>query len=124
MVFCRQHASLPRPKLSQVTESEEWIATATSSIKSDEKSKTNAMNLTSTASQPFCDPPIKRDDIDTKNTFKETEQEVAILPSDLNKNAHVSLRQLCDYYTRLSKKNLTSMFRISMGFFLKGNSLL
>lgn len=67
------------------------------------------MNLTSTASQPFCDPPIKRDDIDSKHTFKETEQDVAILPSDLNKDAQVSLRQLCDYYTRLSKKNLTSM---------------
>jgi hypothetical protein len=94
-----------------VTSTDEWIASSTSAIKSDEKTKSSIINLTSTktSSQPFCDPPIKTDDTDSKHTFKETEQDVIILPSDLNKNVHVSVRQLCDYYTRLSKKNLTSM---------------
>jgi len=58
--------------------------------------------------------------VDSKHTFKETEQDVVILPTDLNKNAQVSLKQLCDYYTRLSKKNLTSMKK-NLNFFLKIN---
>ncbi|CAF0747813.1 unnamed protein product [Adineta ricciae] len=117
LIFCRNYASAPRPKLSEVTNTDEWIANSTSTVKSNEKLKRSFIDLasststtnttTSTASQPFCDPPIKADDVETKHTFKETEQEVAILPTDLNKNAHVSIRQLCDYYTRLSKKNLT-----------------
>ncbi|CAF0757679.1 unnamed protein product [Adineta ricciae] len=117
LIFCRNYASAPRPKLSEVTNTDEWIANSTSTVKSNEKLRRSFIDLasststtkttTSTASQPFCDPPIKADDVETKHTFKETEQEVAILPADLNKNAHVSIRQLCDYYTRLSKKNLT-----------------
>jgi hypothetical protein len=93
-----------------VTNTAEWIASSTSSIKSDDKTKNNIIDLTSAkaSSQPFCDPPIKADDTESKHTFKETEQDVVMLPTDLNKNAQVSVRQLCDYYTRLSKKNLTS----------------
>ncbi|CAF0840160.1 unnamed protein product [Adineta steineri] len=110
--LCRKYASVPRPKISEVTSSDTWIASSTSPIKSNEKINSNIIDLTSsttttTTLQPFCDPPIKADDTDSKHTFKETEQDVAILPTDLNKNAHVSVRQLCDYYTRLSKKNLT-----------------
>ena len=116
LTFCRRFASIPRPKISEVTNSDEWITSSTLSIKQNEKTNSNIIDLTSsstttTTPQPFCDPPIKADDIDSKHTFKETEQDVAILPTDLNKNAHVSLRQLCDYYTRLSKKNLTSMIK-------------
>ncbi len=111
MTSYRRYASVPRSKLSEVTNSDEWIASSTSTIKSNEKIKTNIINLASstTTSQSFCDPPIKTDDVDSKHTFKETEQDVVILPTDLNKNAQVSLKQLCDYYIRLSKKNLTSM---------------
>ncbi|CAF3783286.1 unnamed protein product [Rotaria magnacalcarata] len=106
----RKYASDPRPKASQVTNSDEWITSSSPSIKSDKQIKSKVIDLasaTTSTSQPFCDPPIKTDDFDSKHTFKETEQEVAILPTDLNKNATVSFKQLCDYYTRLSKKNLT-----------------
>lgn len=123
MRSCQRYASVPRPKLSEVSNTDEWISSSTSStIKSNEKLQSNILNLTSSnttssikatatttsTTQPFCDPPLKTDDPDAKHTFKETEQDVVILPTDLNKNASVSIRQLCDYYTRLSKKNLTS----------------
>ena len=105
----RTYASVPRPKVTDVTNSDEWTVSAAVPSKPDAKASSNVVDLASTApSQPFCDPPIKATDPDAKHTFKETEQDVVMLPTDLNKNATVSVKQLCDYYTRLSKKNLTS----------------
>ncbi|CAF4107088.1 unnamed protein product [Rotaria sordida] len=108
LIYHQRYASVPRPKISQVTNSDEWLTSSTSSTKQNEKTNSSIIDLTkSITSQPFCDPPIKTNDIDSKHTFKETEQELVILPTDLNSNAHISLKQLCDYYTKLSKKNLT-----------------
>ncbi|CAF0754816.1 unnamed protein product [Rotaria sordida] len=108
LIYQQRYASVPRPKISQVTNSDEWLTSSTSSTKQNEKTNSSIIDLTkSITSQPFCDPPIKTNDIDSKHTFKETEQELVILPTDLNSNAHISLKQLCDYYTKLSKKNLT-----------------
>jgi hypothetical protein len=105
----RTYASVPRPKVTDVTNTDEWIVSAAVPNKPDAKVSSNVVDLASTAPpQPFCDPPIKATDPDAKHTFKETEQDVVMLPTDLNKNATVSVKQLCDYYTRLSKKNLTS----------------
>jgi uncharacterized protein (DUF927 family) len=98
--------------VTQENNSDEWTNGSISTSKSNEKTTTtNKIELAvNTTTQPFCDPPIKADNIDAKHTFKKTEQEVVILPTDLNANARVSLKQLCNYYTRLSKKNLTSMY--------------
>jgi hypothetical protein len=99
---------MPQRKLPPVENSTQFIAAA-APTKDIEKTTSDVIDLSKdNVGQPFCDPPIKSDDIDPKHTFKETEQDIAILPSDLNRNVPLTLKQLCDYYTRLSKKNLTS----------------